>query len=271
MFKQLCLRRPPHSRGRHGICSVPSVGTRLVSVVFNAQDPAALAEFWAAALQWPVTYADADEVVVEIEDEAGHWADVGAVPLVFVRVPEPKNGKNRVHLDLASSSVEEQMTTVERLLDHGARRVDVGQGDVPWQVLADPEGNELCVLEPRDDYAGVERIAAVVLDSANPVADASFWRAATGWPIVHSGPDFVRFGHPERAATALELISVPGEKTVKDRIHVDLAPYAADDLAADVHRLTTLGARRADIGQGDVPWAVLTDPGGHEFCVLTPR
>ncbi|NDL59590.1 VOC family protein [Phytoactinopolyspora mesophila] len=247
------------------------MSTRLVSVVVDAQDPDSLAAFWAAALQWPVTYSDPDEVVVEIEDQAGHWGDAGTVPLVFVPVHEPKAVKNRVHLDLVSSSAEEQATTVERLLDLGARHIDIGQGDVPWTVLADPEGNELCVLEPRVDYAGAERIAAVVLDSTDPVADASFWQAASGWRIDHRGAGYARLRHPDRAATVLELVSAPGGKQAKDRIHVDLAPYPGDDLDSEVARLSGLGAQRTDIGQGDTSWEVLSDPGGHEFCVLTPR
>ena len=63
-------------------------------------------------------------------------------------MPEPKTGKNRVHLDLASSSAADQAATVRRLLGLGATRADIGQGDVPWVVLADPEGGEFCILTP---------------------------------------------------------------------------------------------------------------------------
>jgi hypothetical protein len=71
------------------------------------------------------------------------------LPLVFVPVPDPKTGPNRVHLDLASASPAAQAAQVERLLARGAAVADVGQGDVSWTVMADPEGNELCVLSPR--------------------------------------------------------------------------------------------------------------------------
>lgn len=125
------------------------MSTRPVSVVVDASDPAALAEFWAAALGWPVTCTDADGVVVETFEEAGHWGDTGTVPLVFVPWPEPKVGRNPVHPDLASSSPRDQAETVDRILDLGGSRIDVGQGDVGWEVLADPEGHELCVLSPR--------------------------------------------------------------------------------------------------------------------------
>lgn len=247
------------------------MSTRPVSVVIDSQDPAALAGFWAAALDWPVTYSDPGEVVVEVADDAGHWGDTGAVPLVFVAVPEPKTGKNRVHLDLASASVEEQTATVERLLGLGASHVDLGQGEVPWVVLADPEGNEFCVLEPRETYAGVERIAAVVLDCADPVALASFWQAATGWRVADFGAGFASLRHPERAATALELVAVPEPKTTKDRLHIDVAPYPDGATEVEAARLTAQGASPVDVGQRDVTWHVLADPEGHEFCVLSAR
>ncbi|WP_240607514.1 VOC family protein [Cryobacterium aureum] len=67
----------------------------------------------------------------------------------------------------------------------------------------------------------------------------------------------------------LEFVRVP-IITVWFRVHLDLRPYPRDDRAAEVARLRTMGAMDADIGQGDVPWAVLTDPEGNEFCVLTP-
>ena len=70
-------------------------------------------------------------------------------PLSFLPVSEPKVGKNRIHLDLVSETPEHQTEMVERLMALGARRIDIGQGDVSWVVMADPEGNEFCVLTPR--------------------------------------------------------------------------------------------------------------------------
>jgi len=123
------------------------VATRLVQVVVDAAQPARLARFWAAALGWEIAAEEPDEVVVW---PGGYsYPDPAALPLVFVAVPEPKTGKNRVHLDLATESVSHQATEVERLLGQGAAPADVGQGDVPWIVLADPEGSEFCVLTPR--------------------------------------------------------------------------------------------------------------------------
>ena len=105
--------------------------TRLVNLVVDAADPAGLARFWAAALEWPVTEEDPDEVVIEPPDDDP--AQAGQLPLVFLRVPEPKTAKNRVHLDLASTSDEHQAALVARLEGLGAQRIDIGQpDDVSW-------------------------------------------------------------------------------------------------------------------------------------------
>ena len=115
------------------------MSVRLYHVVVDAHDPHALAAFWAAALRQHVLAADDDEVVV--------GSDLNAYPgLCFLRVPEDKLVKNRLHLDL---DPDDQDAEVARLIELGARKVDIGQGpDVTWEVLADPEGNEFCVLRP---------------------------------------------------------------------------------------------------------------------------
>ena len=120
--------------------------------------------FWAAALGWVVARQDADEV--DVEPPGFDYPGPAVLPLVFLTVPEPKTGKNRVHLDLASTSAEHQEALVRRVRELGATPLDIGQGDVPWVVLADPEGNEFCVLEPRPVYRDTGPVAAVVVDSA---------------------------------------------------------------------------------------------------------
>jgi catechol 2,3-dioxygenase-like lactoylglutathione lyase family enzyme len=119
------------------------VTTRLVNLVPDAADPAASGHWWADVLGWEVTFETRHEVAAEPP------AGTPGIPLVFVPVPDAKTVPNRVHLDLASPSAEAQAALVDRLLDGGATPVDVGQGEVSWTVLADPEGNELCVLSPR--------------------------------------------------------------------------------------------------------------------------
>ncbi|HMG43006.1 MAG TPA: VOC family protein [Acidimicrobiales bacterium] len=245
--------------------------TRLWSIVVDAADPLVLARFWAAALDWEILYEspDGDEVAVA--------APVGELPddtpgLEFVQVDDPKVGKNRVHLDLASRSSDHYDAELARFQGLGATPIDIGQGDeVGWEVLADPEGNELCLLGPRSTYAGPW--AAIAVDCADPAALARFWSEAIGWEGKPDGDDGWSLRPPSGRGPQLDLFRVPdGPKTVKNRLHLDLAPGPDGDLAAEVARLQALGAVAVDVGQGDeVSWEVLADPEGNELCVLTPR
>jgi predicted enzyme related to lactoylglutathione lyase len=117
---------------------------RVQCLNIDSRDPKRIADFWEAVLGWRRTHEDPDEVV--LEPPAGSRED-GVVPdILFARVPEEKTVKNRLHLDLRP---DDQAAEVERLEKLGARRVSVGQGDdVSWVVLADPDGNEFCVLRP---------------------------------------------------------------------------------------------------------------------------
>jgi predicted enzyme related to lactoylglutathione lyase len=108
-------------------------------VIVDAKDPEALARWWANALAWVVVGEDDGEYEIRATPEQ--------LPgLLFAHVPEPKTIKNRLHLDFRPADRDAE---VERLLALGATRADVGQGDEPWVVLADPEGNEFCVLSSR--------------------------------------------------------------------------------------------------------------------------
>ena len=115
---------------------------RIQCLCVDSSDPARLAAFWREALGWRQTHAEDDEVV--LEPPAGSPEDGVAPDLLFLRVPEPKSGKNRWHIDLRP---EDQAAEVARLEALGATRIDVGQGpEVTWVVMADPEGNEFDVL-----------------------------------------------------------------------------------------------------------------------------
>ena len=108
-------------------------------LVVDASDPAALARWWREVLGGTVDDGDPDEVAL--------LPGSGLPEILFLRVPEPKTVKNRLHLDVRPADGSDQETELRRLLALGARRVDVGQEpDVPWVVLADPEGNEFCLL-----------------------------------------------------------------------------------------------------------------------------
>jgi predicted enzyme related to lactoylglutathione lyase len=238
-------------------------------MVIDAADPSALAAFWAAALGWEVAADEPDEV--DVWPAGFSYPSPTAVPLVFVPVPEPKTGKNRLHLDLSTTSEQHQAAEVDRVLALGATRTDIGEGDVAWEVLADPEGNEFCVLDPREAYMDTGPVAAIVLDCARADTLTPFWAAATGWDVHKSQENFASLRSPEGSGPFLELLQTPDAKTVKNRLHVDVAPLADGEVEAEARRLEKAGAVRLDIGQGDVRWVVLGDPEGNEFCVLSPR
>jgi hypothetical protein len=111
------------------------------TLLVDARDPLALARFWSAALDWPIVQEDDDEVMLAPNRERPPAP--GVYPLLFVRVPDAKTVKNRWHFDLAP---EDQDAEVRRLEGMGARRIDIGQGEQSWVVMADIEGNEFCVL-----------------------------------------------------------------------------------------------------------------------------
>ncbi len=130
------------------------MSVRWYSVVIDCHDIAAQGRWWAQALDYRIAY-EADDELVLVPPHALAEADSTPVEkqgpgLVFVRVPDSKAVKNRLHLDLAPRADDDHDAEVRRLEELGASRVDVGQGGSPWVVLADPEGNEFCVLTPRN-------------------------------------------------------------------------------------------------------------------------
>jgi hypothetical protein len=124
--------------------------SRFTELAIDCADPTALARFWCSVLDYEVQDEDDDTVTIGFRTAPDRSSDPGPVPptLTFARVPEGKTVKNRLHIDVNPSDTE-QAEEIGRLLDLGARHADVGQGDQSWVVLADPEGNEFCVLADR--------------------------------------------------------------------------------------------------------------------------
>lgn len=114
------------------------------------------------------------------------------------------------------------------------------------------------------------RWQCVCIDAVDPAPVAAFWEAALGWRRTYDTPDEIVLEPPEGSpedgvSPDLLVLKVPENKSVKNRLHIDLRP---DDQEAEVARLEALGATRVSIGQGESTWVVLADPGGNEFCVL---
>lgn len=136
---------------------------RWYTIVIDSHDVSAQARWWAEVLDWQLVFEAEDEAVIIPKDAPPGFGLKGPVPaekwhrvppgLVFVTVPEDKTVKNRLHIDLAPHLEDDREAQIQRLIDSGARRVDVGQdeAEVTWTVLADPEGNEFCVLSSRDE------------------------------------------------------------------------------------------------------------------------
>jgi hypothetical protein len=235
--------------------------TRLTQVVIDALDWQGLARFWAEALNWDF----AEDSLVDGEAIVRR-PDGGGIELICVPTDRPKEAKNRLHLDLSPTG--SQHSTVEFLLGLGARSADIGQGDVPWVVMADPEGNEFCVMP---ESVADDALAAICLDAADPSTQGPFWAAATGWTIEAQTADFVALRAPDGTGPALVMGPKVAPKSGKNRLHMDVAPFVDDDHSVEVERLIRLRAHHVDIAQGDVPWVVLADPEDNELCVLTPR
>lgn len=117
------------------------MGLRWQCICIDSTDPAPLARWWAELLGWRITFEDDDEVV--LEPPKGSKEDGISPDILFLRVPEAKTVKDRLHIDLRP---EDQAAEVARAEALGATRVDIGQGDPTWVVLADPDGNEFCIL-----------------------------------------------------------------------------------------------------------------------------
>ena len=121
---------------------------RFTELVVDCEDPEVLAHFWEQVLGWPrgeeTDEDDDDDVEIELRNPDGYPS------LLFGKVPDGKAVKNRLHIDLSPKGCD-QPEELERLIALGARKIDIGQGDKSWVVLADPEGNEFCLLRTRSD------------------------------------------------------------------------------------------------------------------------
>ncbi|MBI5088032.1 MAG: VOC family protein [Actinobacteria bacterium] len=234
--------------------------SRLVELCFDANDPHRLAQFWAAALGWEVAAFDGDVGLVP--------TDGTGIRILFLPVPEPKVGKNRIHLDLTTTSLDDQLGSVERLLALGGRHVDVGQApDDDHIVLADPEGNELCLIEPWNNFLSTcGRLGSITCDGTPAVGH--FWSEVLGWPLVWDQDDETAIRAPDGTGPFITWGPPLLPKVGKNRLHLDVAPIDGIGQQAEVDRLVALGARHVDIGQGDVDWVVLADPDDNELCVL---
>lgn len=234
----------------------------LENIGWDCRDPQRLAAFWTAALGLEAGHEEPGLVETRLDLGNGHFLD-----LCFAEVPDPFDGPQRLHLDLVGGA--DLDAVVRRLVGLGATYADIGQGDVPWVVLADPEGNAFCVMEHRDEYAaGSGPIASLPLDSGDPERDGAFWTAITGWqPAPGYAPVSLR--HPGGVGPLLELCREPEPRRGKSRLHLDVRPGPDDPDLVEVVR--SLGGTVLQQPALNLPWTVCADPSGNEVCILDPR
>ena len=238
------------------------MASHLFAVCLDANDLPRLARFWAGVLGWEIADDPHDGIALLPSDDTGFR-------IRFLPTQEQKTGRNQMHLHLTSTSLDDQQSTVARALGLGGRHLDIGQApEDEHVVLADPEGNEFCVIEPGNSFlADCGFVGELACDGSQEVG--YFWSEALGWPLVWDQDQETAIQSPG-GGTKIAWGGPPlMPRTGRNRLHFDIAPHG--DQQAEVERLVSLGGTRIDVGQGEVSSVVMADPDGHEFCVLTPR
>jgi hypothetical protein len=153
------------------------MASQFLTVCFNADEPLRLARFWGGVLGWEIADDAEDGIGLQPGDDLG-------LRLRFLSSEEPKSGLNERHLHLTSTSLEDQEQTVARSLGLGARHIDVGQRPEEGHVvLADPAGNEFCVIEPGNNWLSGCGFLAELTCAGSPEV-GYFWSEALDWPLV---------------------------------------------------------------------------------------
>jgi predicted enzyme related to lactoylglutathione lyase/catechol 2,3-dioxygenase-like lactoylglutathione lyase family enzyme len=238
------------------------VAAQLVALCCDATDPLRVARFWAAALHWDIDEVPLDEVALVPNDGT-------TMRVVFRPGAGVKSGQNRIHLDLTTSSMDDQNETVARLLELGGRHIDVGQGPEDTHVvLADPEGNELCVLAPNNNFlADSGRLGAVNCDGTR--ATGCFWSAVLGLPLVWDQDEETAIRVPSPTGPMITWSGPPLiPKLAPNRLQLHISPSGDTVLGEEIDRVIALGATRVDAVARDRDRVVMADPDGNEFCVV---
>lgn len=226
----------------------------------DARDPQLVARFWAALLGRTAEPAG---------DHAYRLPPTRPTQFAirFHRNEAQKSGPNWMHPDLTSTSPDDQRAKVALALAHGGTHLDVGQlPNETHVVLADPEGNELCVLPADNDFTtGTDTIGCLACDGSR--AAGLFWSAALDWPLVWDEGEETAIQSPGGGSKISWDGAPPRRQEGKNRLHLDLLPSPDSDAPREIERLIGLGASRSPLTSDQMPWTVLLDPDGNEFCV----
>jgi Glyoxalase-like domain len=216
-------------------------------LVIDAGDAARLGRFWA------------DLLGRRFRRQRGGDAEIrGTTPqdMIWVnQVAEPKTVKHRIHLDVFVRS----LADAEAL---GATVVRAQGDDRTWTVMADVEGGEFCAF--LKDVPPDDRLPGLVIDSADPVAQAEWWANVLDGTVTHHLPGWSAVGEvADMPIGTFDFVEVAEHKTVKNRIHWDVV--------GAVEPLVEAGATVLRAAGGGLGWSVLADPEGNGFCVFRPR
>jgi hypothetical protein len=226
---------------------------RFLSVTFDAQDPGHQARFWADLLGRDVREEPAGRLVP---------GDDAQLSLRFVMNPAAKTDPNRMHMHLTSETPADQERTVAAVLQLGGGHLDVGQlPDEGHVVLADPEGNEFCVIEAGNKFlAGCGFLGELSCDGTRDVG--VFWSRALGWPLVWDENEETAIQSPYGGTKVSwggpPVAPVPS----RSRTRFDVAPVGGDQ-TAEVDRLIALGATH--LAEDEDGTVVMADPDGNAF------
>ena len=230
------------------------MSSQLQAIVYDAHDPAGLAAFWGALLGRDVVPEPAGAFLPGSDTQVGLRFVVATEEIARPRY-------EYLHLHLTSTSLDDQQAGVDKVLGLGGRHLDVGQlPDDGHIVLADPEGNALCVIEPGNGYlAGTGHLGEVACDGRREVG--VFWAEALGWPLVWDQDDETAIQSP---AGGTKLAWGGARDEPKSRRSPQRFDLTTTDMAAEVDRLVGLGATRLGDRDGVVE---LGDPDGTEFSL----
>ncbi len=234
---------------------------QLVALAFRAKAPNQLAQFWAHALRWNIRQTDG--VVDLIPTDATSFC------IRFQSAPDEKVGQNRIHFDLTTASLDDQTTTVAELLRIGSTPIDIGQNpDDAHVVLADPEGNEFCIIDPDNRFlSGCPRLGAVNCDGTHALG--RFWSEVLGWPLVWDHDEETAIQSPDGTGPKITWSGPPlMARPHKERVHFHIAPTTRATVSSLPDYLLALGATRLDIDQACPGAIALADVDGNEFCLV---
>ncbi|WP_404382791.1 VOC family protein [Knoellia locipacati] len=241
--------------------------SRFHGISIEAHDPAHVGRFWAEVLDW--------ELVEQVSEMVVLPRDGNDYRLSFRAADTPKLGQNRIHFDVTSESEPAMTATIVRALALGGQHIDIGQTDEDGHVvLADPEGNELCVIEPGNTFlAGTGAIGGINCDGSQSLG--YFWSQVLGWHLVWDQDEETAIQSPHGGSKITWSGPPLMPRLGRDRLHLEIALDADTDPQVELDRLAALGATvgtdasTPTTSRPTDSTMVLTDPDGNEFHLVT--